>query len=635
MKRLFIICLILSLNVNLFTQSHKSYEPHQGKITGICALPSKSELDFSYITCAEDGTMIKWTNGADGEHYQISDLPVKFCAISPDGKYLAVYETNTSINRISIWNLKTYTREFQKKYNDTITAINFSAKGNYLLVGTSSMDGVEIINSKSFAVIPNKFKANSSISSLLYTSNTEKTAVFYNAAGNLSYFNLQNGELKTKFNIQPNMTQTILYNEAKYLAGIHNNELVIISPVKGRTLKTFPAYNCVIASTDIEKDLYYLTSDGSSTYTLNVINSTETSISEPVVLKRFKIPKTRISYAIKQYDSLFIGCEDGNVYTVKIEESESIDTALLVSASQFKTITDVAADENSFLFITKNEIFKSNFEEQTVEKIIDTTGHTNLISYTDNNIIVYSKGTKKDVSLINTVTGETKLLFYPKNNIQSLKLCLAKDNYYLVEIEKNTIVNIYDFKQQKYRELYTGAGIQDAVITNDNNLYVAKSAATNPKSALVCVNLRTRETVPVQIQSDICFGLSTDGNRIFGISLIEEEKNNNTYVFSFEIETKTMTNLLKFNEEDTEAFTYYNNDTLYTNIGKTKIFCYNIKKKKKYSIDRSSCIPVALIQNKDKVVVLNSNGSVSWTENEKTSLNCDWYISNENLVVSY
>ena len=183
-----------------------------------------------------------------------------------------------------------------------------------------------------------------------------------------------------------------------------------------------------------------------------------------------------------------------------------------------------------------------------------------------------------------------------------------------------------------YKEIYSGAGIQDAIITNDNNLYVAKSAATNPKSALVCVNLNTHETVGLPVNADVCFGLTSNGDKIFGVSLVVENNQNSTYIFNFDIKTKTLTPMLKFSEEDIEVFTYLYNDILYTNIGKMKFFCYNTKSKKKFNIDRSAFIPVNIIQNDDSILILNSNGSISWTEKNNTTLKSTWYLTKEELI---
>ena len=64
---------------------------------------------------------------------------------------------------------------------------------------------------------------------------------------------------------------------------------------------------------------------------------------------------------------------------------------------------------------------------------------------------------------------------------------------------------------------------------------------------MICVNPETYETVPLAVTGNVCYALSTQGSVIYGINLQED---NNTYVFSYNTNTKKVTNILKFAEED-------------------------------------------------------------------------------------
>ena len=61
------------------------------------------------------------------------------------------------------------------------------------------------------------------------------------------------------------------------------------------------------------------------------------------------------------------------------------------------------------------------------------------------------------------------------------------------------------------------------------------------------------ETVPLPIKGNVTYALSTDGKTIYGLNIISDDTGRNTYVFSYNIYTKQMTNILKFAEEDAEA----------------------------------------------------------------------------------
>ena len=68
---------------------------------------------------------------------------------------------------------------------------------------------------------------------------------------------------------------------------------------------------------------------------------------------------------------------------------------------------------------------------------------------------------------------------------------------------------------------------------DNGNLYIAKSAASNPQVPLICVNLETYETVPLSLNGNVSFGLSTNGHLIYGIVLQSDDNVQTTYVYSF------------------------------------------------------------------------------------------------------
>ena len=86
---------------------------------------------------------------------------------------------------------------------------------------------------------------------------------------------------------------------------------------------------------------------------------------------------------------------------------------------------------------------------------------------------------------------------------------------------------------------------------------------------------------------------------------------------------------LKFANEDAEAFTYVTDGKLFTNIGKNKIYCYNINTKKIFSYNRSASIPQKISINNKRVVILNNNGSISWCSDSANKIMADWYLTTD------
>ncbi|MCR4899584.1 MAG: hypothetical protein K5907_02085 [Treponema sp.] len=636
MKKLtrFLICLIILTGaaVQLFAQAHISTQSHQAQITGVKAVPIKSGNELEYFTAGDDGFLIKWTDNNEGEHYQISDVGIKMIAVAPNGNYVAVYESDGgSVNKVSVWDWRTLTRKFNKKYTDSITSLEFSAKGTYLIVGTASVDGAEFYNTSNWSKI-NKIRANTSIVNYILTSDTEKTAVFYSPAGNLSYYNMQNGQLKEKFTVIQGLSQVVLYNSNVFLAGVRDNTIYVLNAYKGTSITSIKAQNPIILSTSKDSNLYYLEYDGKNNYDLKMLENLDgNKVSNPRLVKSFRGPRgnAAINTGVKHYTEILLGSKSGAVYKIDTDPSLTTTNMTEITENTYSKILDMCQAPTDFYFLTDKAIFKSSYDSGIVNKIVTTNGQTNIINYDENNVITWSEATRSKVEMINLSTKAVTELFTPTGNIQSLKLGKIGEKNYLVEIESNSLVNLYDFTNKSFKQVYSGTGIQDAVICDNGNVYIAKSSASNPKVPLICVNPDTYETVPLSLNGNVSFGLSTDGVLIYGIVLQVTDNVQNTYVYSFNTTSGKATNLLKFNEEDAEAFTYIYGNILYTNIGKNKLYCYNMTTKKNFSYNRSASIPKSVAQNGNRVVILNNNGSISWCGPGNSILQADWYLTTD------
>lgn len=630
MKKLFTITILFLFFTNcFFAQSHISSQAHSGMITNLEILNSNDPFDFSYFTAGNDGFIVKWSEDNQGEHYQISDVGIKLIAVSPNGNDIAIYASDGgSVNRVEVWDWKNLKRKFFKRYKDAITSLEFSSKGTYLIVGTATVDGAQFIRTQNWTIV-DKIKANTSIVNYIQTSTTEKTCVFYSPVGTLSYFNMQTGQLKEKLNIIRGLNQVVLYNNNIFLAGVKDDTIYVINAFKGNTVTAIPANNPIILSNTNDSNLYYLEYDGRNNYELKMIENMEgLTVSNPRIIKTLKGPRgnSAICCGYKQNTNIVLGSLSGSIYRIDAEPATSIVTMEESTNNIYSKIHDMTPAPSDFYFLTSNAIFKSSYDSGVVDKMAEVHNHTNIISYDDENVILWSKSTTNPIIMMNLSTKTQNTLFTPKSTLQTLKLSSIGEKNYLIAIESNSKVNLYDFTNNQVKEIYSGTGIQDAVLTDDGNLYIGKSASTNPKSPMICVNPETYETVPLAVTGNVCYALSTQGSVIYGINLQED---NNTYVFSYNTKTKKVTNILKFAEEDAEAFTYLYNNNLFTNIGRNKVYCYNISTKQRFSYERTASIPLRISQNKNRVVILNNNGSISWFGDNSSNLLADWYLTTD------
>lgn len=617
---------------SLSAEAHVSSEAHQDLITNIVTIKN-NHGETSYFTTAEDGFIIKWDEDNEGEHYQISDVGIKLMAVSPDGNYVAAYESDGgAVNKVTVWDWSTHSRKYQKKLSDSVTSLSFSSKGNYLIIGTATVEGVIFVKTGTWNVV-NKLKANTSIVNYIHTSESEKTCVFYSPAGSLSYYNLQTGQLKEKFDIVRALSQTVMYNNNIFLAGVRDDHIYIVNAFKGNTIASIPAHSPLILSNSMDYNLYYLEYDGRNSYELKMLETMENNtVSNPRIVKSMKGPRSNAAICVgaKQNGDIYLGGRNGALYRTDVEPTVTTENLTEFTQNQYTNIVDVCPVDDDFYFLTSKSLYRSSYENGFVKNVCSTDGENQIINIGNNQIVLWSKSTRKAVSLLNIESKNKTSLFVPKSNLQTLKLCNVGDKQYLVAIESNTVVSLYDFTNKSLKQIYTGSGIQDAILTDNGYVYIAKSITENSQNPLLSVNPETLETVPVtNVKGKVAFALSTDGKIIYGINLVSDDTGSTTYVFSFNTATKVVTNKLKFANEDSEAFTYLNKNNLYTNIGKSVVYCLNLSTNKRFNYNRSASIPGNICQNGDRVVILNRNGSISWCNSNSSKLLADLYLTND------
>ena len=620
----------LFANFSLYAQAHISTQAHSGFVTNVSALQGG---DGSVFSSGNDGFLVKWTDDDMGEHYQVSDLPIKMLARSPNGNEIAIYETDgASLNRVSVWNWKTFTRKYAFRFTDSLTSLTYSAKGTYIICGTASVSGAFFLNAANGSIVRNKIKGNTGVVNFIQTSASENSAVMYSPSGNLLYYNLKNGEQKAKFSTEYDLNQFCLFNNGVFGAGVRSSSIHIIQAVTGNTIGSFTAQNPVLIASNASKDLFYITNEGRQFKIFRIANDRNKAVTPPELQRTFSGLKNgeQIVSATLAGEEIYAGTNLGNIYKFDYAKSERVDVQLAITDKMYDKIYDIVSVGEDFFFLTSSSIFKSSYDSSNIDKKANNSGYTNLIPYGEN-VILWSKESKKAPVLLEINNGRMTQLFSPNGTLQVLKL--YGDN--LIDIESNSQVNLFDIKNLKKRELYKGTSIQDAILFNETNLYVAKSSTSSPNVALLCVNVNTQETVPLKMAGNVAYSLAYDyennANEFYGITIYtnSQTKKLTTSVFAYKPQTKSSRYLLSIADEDSAAFTLLSGNILYTTIGKTQARSYNISTRRDFLYKRSASMPIKIAKNSSKVVILNRDGSVSWYNTNQNTVIADWYLTTD------
>ena len=626
-KILFALCFIL-ITFNLFGDVHVSSQPHYGPINDM------EMTENTLFTVGQDGYVINWRHDGTGEHYQISDLEIKMIAKNPKNNNIAIYETDGwSINRISVWNWSTQKKVFAKRVPYSVSSLQFTEKGTYLMVGTTSEAGIYFLDSKGDVV--SKIKDSVEMVTFALSSKTEKSCILYTPMGHLDYINLTTREKKAELVIEQSLEQPVLFSNDLLFAGVKNNMIYVYNSVTGSLQTRIQAKKPLLATSRNDSSLYFLDYDG-STYTLKMISADYANIStRPVILKYIATTNnSEITAVAKNQDTLYAACKDGSIHYIDL--FPSAETCLMTEGSKevYSRIYDIASVDDTFFFLTDSSVFTSSYTGKTIEPITANIGnYTNLITMDEESIILWSKGKTQPIifaSADGAWTGKT--IYTPTKSLQNVKLFNNK----LIIIEGGSTVKLYDFDTERTKELFNGTGIQDALLFSDTELFIAKTASSTPKSPLIQVDVQTLENVSLPITGEVSFGLSNGtigGNVFYGV--LYSSENNQTQIYSYSPSTKQCSAIMTWEQEDTEAFTWFNNGILYTNIGKDQIYGINIRTRKGIVYKRFAALPVKTTGNNNLLLVLNRDGSVSWYNAKSNTLYASWYITLTGEWVSY
>ncbi len=630
----------------VYSQAYTSTQAHEDRVNAIFPFETSTNSDTSFYSAGNDGFIIKWSpNDGMGEHYQISDLQIQKVVRNPATGDIAVYETDgVSTHRVAVVDSKSFAKRYTKRFANSVTSLSFSEKGTHLIVGTAAVNGTFIINART-GTITKRTNDVSGIVTMAKTGESEKRAVLYSPTGSLIYYDLSTMKQIKKLSTENMLEQPMIFGTGKvkdrFFAGVKDNVIFLIDATNGKILAQYPAKDpFIFAAKSAHEEGFYFTTNSGKSYSLKTITD-EMLIKQigatgmqtlnpptPLVVKNFIGLRSRDSFtcAAKNSGSIILGTQSGNIYTMtSVPESETY-TLFPMTEKMYERIYDIDTNKSDFYLLTASTIYKSSFDSRQVDRIGGNTAQTNILSYADD-VILWSKGERKPVQRVSD--GQTSILFSPTTSLQNMRVFGDK----LVYIQGNSSVGLFNLSNGNNQEIYSGTSIQDAIMYDENYLYVAKTSTGGTDSPLISVNIHTKETVPLKMPGNVAFSLSYDYDssrkNVYGVIIRPETQGegNVTEVFSYNPATKVLNTLLRLADEDTTAFTTLHYPYVYTNLGKNQVYACNVETKKNMLYRRSASMPIKMVRSGNRIAILNRNGSISWYTSTSQAITADWYLT--------
>lgn len=562
-KKFFISSCFLFTILCSFAQNY-STQPHFSSVT---ALAYREDAD-TIFSCGEDGMVIAWNNKTGkGDHFQCSNLPIRAIALNPHKNEIAIYETdNIETFRVTVIDWTYKNKKYTKTFKDSVTCISFSAQGTYLIVGTTSLKGLNFFLAEN-GMPRNLLATSPGAVTMAKTSGTESSLVVYSPSGVLIYYDLKKGTEKGRFAVEPNLEQPVLYNNNVNFAGFKDNMIYNIAATTGKTESTAYAYKPIFCTVDSDSNLYYAQDDSK----LTTIYSIESNNTVPQQAFSSTEETTAI---IKTAGGYYTGSSSGDICRLNKSEIYEVSEIEAITTPTYAQIIDICPVPDGTAFIlTDSEILHILEDGITTEPFIDNSGFTN-ISATDEYLYLWNKNTRNSIYAVSFAEPmqQPSFIYRPSYSIQSLKIYGDK----ILILEGNSAVTLIDSITNTVINKYTGTGYLDAALINDSELYIGKSNATNPKVPFLLIDSNTGETVSLNIKANAVYSFDTSNNTIYGQLYIDNNNNPSCSLFTFRPVTRDYKILWTEKGESTSSFMQIVNGILFTDFSKNQLIAMDL-----------------------------------------------------------
>ncbi|MBQ0162520.1 MAG: hypothetical protein KBS84_05085 [Treponema sp.] len=642
MKKIIGLVTLVLASALAFAQTRTSFMAHNEEVISIFS--DIVSNDGSFFTVSKDGSVSRWNEKNEGLQYQVTDKKIKYSAIHPNKNEIAFYETDeNTIHTISVWDCTKLTKKFSVSFTDSILSLTYSKKGTYIIIGTATENGT-IFLSSSDGKVTKPVSEKMFMTSFVETANSEKSLMSYTLTGNIAYYSIGGGKLLKKVESEKGLSKLISFNKNRYIAGSKDKKIIIIDAMSGKKVFEINSTNPVFFN--YEDELYYYDSSSGRSASIFKFTVTDTGIANPQIIKNVvgKSAEKITSFSITNERYLF-GSVKGNIFSAT--NNDLTEDLSLISKDTRQKVIDAAFDGSVLLLLTNKTLYVSNEDKSQIDQLCGTGNQKNITVMKDK-IIFWTQGTDLPVFCYNKTAKTFEKLFTPTGIIGSIKACGNK----IIEIENVSKVNCYDFDTKQISELYFGTGIFDAVLINENDLYIAKTDSHISSSACLYVNTKTHETVPLKIDADHILAIETDSVNDAGNPKDAETSANSIYFLIYsENSNKPAVKIIRFNHFDKKSevlhtlsnidsidfssFLFACNGTVYNKVSGSTVSSVQVKGKKIVSYPRSYSLPYKVCADKDNLVTLNFDGGVSWYDSQSGEHLADWYVTEAETVLEY
>ena len=573
----------------------------EGGVTAI----ADSSITRSFFAAGKDGFITRFSyRTMKPETWQVSTIPIKRIAVHPKKTFIAVYETDGfSIHTISLWDWQTKKQLYAKRFTSSVVSLSWSAQGTYLFIGTTSTEGITVLDAS--GKIKKVYPRPPGIVLLAATGPSEKSIVTYGETGRLVYADIAKKSILTQYETEDRLESPCLIKNYTQIIGYKNGNVVVVKAASGEVLKSYPARSALFAG-KITDSLPVWIEKGDARRTWHLCQGDKKS-------PAFSLPHPAAITAARHVDAaVVIGTDDGRLYRLKQNSDATISLTELNIDTSIQ-VSDICTKDSKIYMLSGSTLYAAASPMDDPEPVIQSVSGERCTVY-GNGFLFWSA--EKNAPLYYAEEGQTPTILYrPRERLNSVSV--YKDTIAAVQAFSGLV--LLDGKSGKQLFTYQAAGLQDAVQVDDTFVLITKSTGGIIRQPLLLIDIRTGETIPLNMEGDIAFSAQANNKvkNTFSCFRLKTEKTTQTDLMTMKIDTthparSSFTAALSYGDENLQASLYDDGYAVLTNLGKNQLSYYDKKRRVIRQLPRDYALSRKALMTDTYIVSVNYDGSLSW-----------------------
>jgi hypothetical protein len=541
------------------------------------------------------------------------------------------------ICRISAWNYKERRNIFTLELRDPIAHVSYSMGGKFIIAARTGRTGILLIDSATGDILQSPQSLAGTVS-LAVTGKSERNMLVYFASGGLSYWDLESGNETNAFDAPANLHSPVLFSNSRYLAGLNAKGLMVINAVSGELLTVEESVPPDSLLCSVDNDIICLIQTNNS-----VAEARRYSIGRDNRLRKngsISFPagrgNRRFTAIAANGNTIVLGDSAGFLVLANMNGgSQILDTkeqTRVIDADVSGAAIAFLAENGTLGFIPLNYSLLSSGRAINIERNSESYNHITAFAKEDGFdgqfIFWQDKNTRAKPVIQSSSPGDKKISLGDISLRSPIRLA---DSYggrimFLDSTGNLSVVSPLDGKSHPFT--FFSVGLMDAAFADRNRLVIGRSAVSG-NTPFLMININTGETVPMPYPSQAVVTMYRGASgSIYAAAISPRSSANDPDSIKtsiLQIKPADIANSIKlvdFEGEDTQ-FSIAESPggtagSFAASIGGEEAAIYT--NGHIHRLDRSSGLPLRLIDGGRYLISLDRDGCICWHDNQSGKL---------------